>query len=147
MNSSRKWEFFVSYVPADRDMARWVVSVLHHSGHDVTPLDYGQAGAAVSFTEAVQQSSRIIPIVSPAIAMTYEEREWRKACATDPGGLNRYVIPVKVRPYAHPSWLPTLIDLSGLSNERQAAELLLNEIGASLRGRRTFWNPPFPGPS
>lgn len=148
-----KWDFFVLYAEDDeKRWGEWIAWHLSASGYRVHLETWNvRAGTFETWAldDAVRFSKRTIIVLSPAYLESDRVRAaWGVAWQSDPGGLQRTLIPVRVDVNTKPEGLLggiRYIDLAGLDDE--AAHKRLNqEIERSVAGYyRPPTPPPFPG--
>jgi TIR domain-containing protein len=142
-------DFFVSYTSADEAWAEWIAWTLEENGFKVVLQKWDFAAGSnfvLEMQNAAAQAKRTIAVLSPEYLADsrFGAAEWAAAFATDPDGIKRTLVPVRVRPCAADGLLKAIVhgDLVGL-NENQARQRLL----ASLSGARQkpAERPAFPG--
>ena len=139
-------DFFVSYNSADKHWAEWIATQLEDAGHS-TVIQAWDFGAGQNFVLAMQaaaaEAARTIAVLSPDyLAAGFTQPEWAAAFVQDPTGINRRLIPVRVRPVDLSGlWTAIVyIDLVGLTQD-EARQRLLDGIAVGRRPSR----PAFPG--
>jgi hypothetical protein len=146
------WDFLISCANQDQAWGEWVAWHLTARGHRVhlEALE-GLPGEHHPnwLHEAIMQSTRTLAILTERYLGSETVRaEWQAAWLTDPNGVSRRLVPVRVEPCEPGGLLRGIryIDLVGLHDE-EAAEFLVKEVEAALRGRRDppAGPPPFPG--
>lgn len=142
-------DFFVSYNGADRTWAEWIGWHLEDAGFDVVVQAWDfQPGSnfILEMDRAMKSADRTIAVLSPDyLDASFPRPEWGGAVATDPEGLRRTLVPVRVRECKPTGLLAPIvyIDLVGL-DDAAAREALI----AGLRERGKPEQPPaFPGAS
>jgi hypothetical protein len=148
----RGWDFFVSYTQADRAWAEWIAWVLEEDRYRVLV----QAWDFVPGTNWIQsmhaglrQADRMIAVLSDAYLDSVSgSAEWQAVWASDPSGVGRRLLPVRVADCDRPGLLAGvvgMVDLFGLS-ETAARDGLRAKITAALTGRaKPSAAPGFPG--
>ncbi|MEV6843102.1 toll/interleukin-1 receptor domain-containing protein [Actinoplanes sp. NPDC051411] len=154
-----EYDFFVSFTRSDQQWAEWIADQLaRRTRPDGSPCrllfqswDFVPGVNWISMThQGVQQSARVVPVLSPAYVQDspYGAAEWQAVWRTDPNGVRRSVIPIRVEACDPAGLLGAVIyiDLVG-RDERDAAEVLRREMDAAVDGRRPRTAPPrFPHP-
>ncbi|OHV19634.1 TIR domain-containing protein [Parafrankia soli] len=169
-----RWDFLISCTAADEDWGQWIAHQLQTAKYkvhlDAFDMVAGR-GRVAEWHDAVRYSTRTIAVLSENYLTAAREiqAQWQAAWEGDgtgagnnsagdgggkggEGGVERRLIPVVVRP-CYPDGLLkgiTPIDLTRLRDDRDAArDHLLEEVAASLSGRRRRSEdpPPFPGES
>jgi hypothetical protein len=141
--------FFVSYATADEAWASWVAWVLEEAGFSVVlqAWDFRPgSNFMLDIQRALQQAERIIVILSPAyVESDYASAEWAAGVATDPTGIARKVVPVRVERCEPPGLLRaiTYIDLVDQHDEELARKKLLD--GLTRLRMKPEKPPPYPG--
>ncbi|WP_018501667.1 toll/interleukin-1 receptor domain-containing protein [Parafrankia discariae] len=157
-----RWDFLISCTEADVDWGQWIAHQLQVADYKVhlDALDMvAGTGRVAEWHDAVQYSTRTIAVLSESYltAARKIQSQWQAAWESDgtgagEGGVERRLIPVVVRPCSPGGLLGgiTPIDLISRLDDREVArEYLLEEIEATLTGRRrrSATAPPFPGRS
>ncbi|EFC83751.1 TIR domain-containing protein [Parafrankia sp. EUN1f] len=147
-----EYDFFVSYHATDRRWASWVAWILEDAGYRVVlqAWDFTPGMRWASFLEkAVRSSERVICLLSDAyLAWAYAKQQWEDAYVADPDGFERKLLPIRVADCSRPGMLNKIqaFDLFGLADEREARDILLQEVRNALSGRaKPATKPPFPG--
>jgi TIR domain len=139
-------DFFISYNSADRAWAEWIAWHLEHA--DFTTVlqawDFRPGSNFVVEMNRATGAQRTIAVLSPEyLGASFPQPEWAAAFAHDPEGLERTLVPVRVRVCQPTGLLAQIvyIDLVGL-DEEAARERLLE--GVAERGKPLV-APTFPG--
>ncbi len=155
-------DFFISYTSADREWAEWIAYVLEEEGFGVIiqAWDFRPGSNFVlEMQKAASEADRTIMVLSPDyLKSQFASPEWAAAFAQDPQGLTRKLVPVVVRRCRPSGLLNSIVHISLLDRDEDAAqEELLEGINASRAkpSRRPSFpgaamaHPPkaFPGPS
>jgi hypothetical protein len=141
-------DFFISYTSADDAWAQWIGHVLEDEGYSVIIQAWDfRAGSnfILEMQRAAASAARTIMVLSPDyLKSQFATPEWAAAFAQDPEGLQRRLVPVKVRQCEPTGMLKPLvhIDLVGL-DESQAGRRLIDRV--SERRAKPSSRPPFPG--
>src|SRR5712691_9911641 len=95
-------DFFVSYTAADERWAEWIAWTLEEGGFDVVLQKWDfTAGSnfVLEMQKAAADAKRTIAVLSPDYlsASRFGASEWASAFATDPDGMKRTLVPVRVR--------------------------------------------------
>jgi hypothetical protein len=140
-------DFFVSYNSADEAWAEWIGWRLEDAGFTAVlqAWDFRPGSNFVlEMDRAAKTADRTIAVLSPDyLDASFPQPEWSSAVATDPEGVRRTLVPVRVRECQPTGLLGQIvyIDLVGLG-EDAAHEALI----AGLRERGKPEQPPaFPG--
>ena len=142
-------DFFISYISADEAWAEWTAWTLEEAGFKVV-LQKWDFAAGSNFVLEMQQAAahakRTIAILSPDFltASRFGAAEWASAFATDPDGMKRSLVPVRVRACAAEGLLKSIVhvDLIGL-DEAAAKQRLLDYLSGTRR--KPAERPSFPG--
>jgi hypothetical protein len=145
-----KLDFFISYTDADRAWASWIAWELEAAGFhilvgawDFVPGMNWQA----AMQKGVSECERTIALVSRAyLHSVYGQLEWQVAQASDPRGMSRKLIPIRIEECALPELMSGVVsfDLFGLSQDG-ARTRLLEQVGHTRTGRhKPTQRPPFP---
>jgi TIR domain/Effector-associated domain 9 len=140
-------DFFISYNRADRTWAEWIAWTLQAAGYEVIidAWDFRPGGNfALEMQRAIVESRKTIAVLSESyLNAVYVHPEWAAAFAADPLGVERKLIPVKVRECKPTGLLASTIyvDLMGLSGEEAKKALLDMELDRVDPEQE----PPFPG--
>lgn len=139
--------FFVSYNSADGEWAEWIAWQLEEAGFTTVlqAWDFRPgSNFVVEMNRAAAGAKRTIAVLSPEyLGASFPQAEWAAAFAQDPEGLERILVPVRVR-HCHPTGLLgqiVYIDLVGLDEEASRIRLL---EGIAERGK-PLEAPTFPG--
>ncbi|OAA25738.1 TIR domain-containing protein [Frankia sp. EI5c] len=149
---AERWDFHVSYADADEDWAAWVAFILDSAGYQVHLRARETVAGARPIhllEQAIQRSVRTIAVLSPSyVDSAAVQVQWQAAWESDPQGIRRLLLPVRVREVRPPTLLRGInyIDLVGL-DVAAAERKLLDEVEAALVGRRhrPTTPPPYPG--
>ena len=143
-------DFFISYNKADRSWAEWIAWQLEEEGYTtvIQAWDF-RAGSnfVLEMDRATREAKRTIAVLSDDyLNASFTEPEWEAAFAKVSKGLERKLVPVRVREYKVESLLRHIvyIDLMGL--DEAAAERALLE-GVREGRRKPDSAPSFPGAS
>jgi TIR domain len=94
-------DFFISYNRADKTWAEWIGWTLETAGYEVRidAWDFRPGGNfALEMQRAIVESRKTIAVLSESyLNAVYVHPEWAAAFAADPLGVERKLIPVKVR--------------------------------------------------
>lgn len=140
--------YFISYTAADEKWAEWIAWTLEAEGYK-TVLQKWDFAAGSNFVlemhKAAATANRTIAVLSPDYpASRFGAAEWAAAFSTDPNGVKRILVPVRVRETEIDGLLKSIvyIDLVGV-DEKVAEQRLLD----GLKGARSkpVERPPFPG--
>lgn len=143
-----KPDFFISYVAVDTAWASWIAWVLEENGFSVVLQAWDfvpGSNFVIEMHRASTETPRTLLILSEDyLASEFAASEWAAAFARDPNGMQRLLIPIRVRKCVLEGLLKSVVylDLVDVS-ESEASERLLN----ALTGRRIkpIRKPNFPG--
>jgi WD40 repeat protein len=144
-------DFFISYTSADRRWAEWIGWQLEEAGYRVLIQAWDIVPGA-NFVErmdrAIQEAARTIAVLSPEyLRSVYTKLELQAAYRSDPEGLRRRLLPVRVAPCEVEGLLAVIvfIDLVGIEDEAAARETLLDSVRRGVSGRaKPESKPAFP---
>ena len=139
---------FISYAQEDAAWARWIAWELEQTGFRTTyqHRDF-QPGSnfVVEMQQAAERSSRIVAVLSPAyLSSQFTLPEWASFFARDPQGLERRLVPVRVRPCSPSGLLASIVHIDLVDVAEEKARLLLRD-GFHSRHSRADSQPPYPG--
>ncbi len=141
-------DYLISYATPDRVWAEWIGWALEEEGASVAlqAWDFRPgSNFALEMQRAAAAAKRTIAVLSPDyLASHFAAPESAAAFAQDPEGLQRRLVPVRVRDCTLEGMLRTIvyIDLVGL-DEASACKALIGGLAAK-RGKPDQ-APPFPG--
>ena len=127
-------DFFVSYNKDDADWAEWIAWQLEEEGYTtvIQAWDFAPGSDWVnSMDQASKQAARVLPIFSESyIKSEHANSEWRNYQRNDPSANKSLIVPVRVRPCQIEGTLGprVYINLIGVSDEQQAAQMLIDEL-------------------
>jgi hypothetical protein len=141
-------DFFISYTSVDRAWAEWIGYVLEEEGFTVIIQAWDfQPGSnfVLEMQKAASDADRTIMVLSPDyLKSQFAAPEWAAAFARDPEGLERKLVPIKVRPCSPTGLLMPLFHIALVDEDEDAArELLIN--GVSDKRAKPPRRPAFPG--
>ena len=142
-----KRDFFISYNRADQEWAEWIAFELEKAAYStvVQAWDFAPgANFVLKMHAAAQQTRHTIAVLSDDYMRSgFTSAEWTAAFAADPTGIERRLIPVRVRECEPSGLLGAIVylDLVGLSKE-EARRRLLEGV---RRGRRKPGSAAWPG--
>jgi TIR domain len=141
-------DYFISYTSPDKAWAEWIGWVLEDTGATVILQAWDfvpGSNFVLEMQRAAASAPRTIAVLSPDyLTSRFAAPEWGAAFAQDPEGLDRRLVPVRVRDCALDGMLLSIvhIDLVGLSEA--AARQRLSDGLAAKRGKPNQ-APGFPG--
>lgn len=146
-----RYDFFISYTSTDRPWAEWIAWQLEEAGYEVM-IQAWDFVAGVHFVnqmhQVIQQSARTLAILSPEyLNSAFTNAEWQEAFRSDPQGIARKLVTVRVAPCERPGLLGQVVafDLFGL-DAVTAKQRLLEHVRNAQSGRaKPFIEPRFPG--
>ncbi|CAO5244860.1 toll/interleukin-1 receptor domain-containing protein [Frankia sp. AgKG'84/4] len=144
------WDFIVSVADEDHDWGEWLAWELESSGHHVHLHAWDVVAGQYRtnrLDEAIRNTRRMLVVLTEHyLRAPRMQAEWTTMWDTDPAGVNRRLIPVRVE-VCRPEGLLrgiSYIDLVGLDDDAAKAALRRG-LEASLSGRfRPSTPPPFP---
>ena len=145
-------DFFVSYAEPDRSWASWIAWQIETLGYTTAfqPWDFTPGSNFVrEMQRAAATSSKTIAVLSPDyLKRAFPFAEWAAAFASDPEGLSRRLLPVRVRPCTPEGLLRQIVyvDLVGQPEERAITllrEALASAFSSDLRAKPAI-PPSFP---
>lgn len=143
-------DFFVSYNRADRAWAEWIAHELQAAGFSVVS-QFADFGAGSNFVlemdRATKECERMIAVLSPSyLAASFTPPEWAAYFAQDPMGLQRKLVPVRVRECEVKGLLGQVVyaDLVDL-DQTSARSALLAGVGRPASAGTGGRPPAFPG--
>jgi hypothetical protein len=156
-DEARQYDFFISFTDADKEWADWVAALVpevpNAASHPCTVfyqrVHFVPGSNWVSLIEeGLRYSERILLILSSAYldASHFGAAEWQAAWVSDPNGLRRHLVPIRVRDCRLTGLLGGIvnIDLVGLS-EDAARSAVLRGLHATIHGSWRRDPPRFPG--
>ncbi len=134
-------EIFISYSPADERWATWMAWELEAEGYRtmLQAWDFVPGTNFIDFMDrGLSQAAVVVAVLTRRyVGSTYGRLEWQTALRADPGNPANRLVTVRVEDCPLEGLLAniTYIDLVGVSDPREARELLLNRLGHALAGR------------
>jgi hypothetical protein len=140
-------DFFISYNKADKSWAQWIAWTLEEAGYSVflQAWDF-QPGSnfVLEMQRAAAQTEKTMAVLSEDYLNSgFTQPEWAAAFASDPQGLKRALIPVRVRECKPTGMLASVvyIDLVGLPEE----DARIAVLGALSERAKPAHAPVYPG--
>jgi hypothetical protein len=128
-----KFALFVSYNRRDLEWASWIAWVLEEAGHSVT-FQAWDFTVGTNFVrrmhDALTTTDKLVLVLSEEyLASSFTSSEWNAVFRLDPVGLERKLIPIRVRPCAPEGLLGPIVylDLVGRS-EAEAYKLVVSAL-------------------
>ena len=147
---STQRDFFISYTRADHEWAVWIAWQLEEAGYTtiVQAWDFRPGhNFALAMHEAARQATQTMPLLSPDyLESGFAAAEWAAAFADDPRGLERRVMPVRVRRCKLDGLLSQIVYIDLIDRDEQAARDTLLAGVAPGRAKPSH-QPRFPGQS
>ncbi|GAB2841988.1 toll/interleukin-1 receptor domain-containing protein [Lentzea nigeriaca] len=140
-------DFFVSFAKHDIDWARWIAAVLELEGYEVVfqEQDMLPGHNVVRQMQLGAAATRTIAVLSPTYAdRPYPLSEWAAAYVRDPVGVERTLIPVRVKECRPPGLLAAIVYIDLVGTDRDEAKRRLLK-GIDLERPKPTEEPPFPG--
>ena len=141
------WDFFLSYVQADRAWAEWIARVLGEAGYRVLPQawDFVPGHDGIQGMRAgVRGAERTIAVWSDDYrTLAYGSTGWQASWADYPRGGVRNILLARVATGEQPGVLAEAagVDLLGVG-AAEATNRLLDMAQVALAGRRGYGGPP-----
>jgi hypothetical protein len=147
------WDFFVSYTTEDRKWAEWIAWQLEEAGGfrvlveawDIVP----GMGVVVGVQNGVSRAARTIAVLSEAYTRSpLRTAEWQAAWATDPNGLARKLLVVRVEDCVRPGVLGQVVSFDLFDRSAgEARDELVKWARLAVSGGRAkpAAEPGFPG--
>jgi hypothetical protein len=140
-------DFFISYTHTDEKWAEWIAATLTAAGytHYFQKWDFRPGGNFVLLMQkAATSSKRTLLVMSKNyLKSLYTQPEFASAFATDPTGVRRTVLPVRIEPCEMVGLFKTIIflDIFGVKQSEAKKRLLAGIVLKPIRAKQ----PPFPG--
>ena len=138
---------FISYTGEDVAYATWIAAVLRGAGHEVT-IQAEDFRPGLNFVAEVQRAltsaDHVLAVLSPAYeASAFTGAEWAAAFVSDPTGVERKLIGVRIRDYRPAGLLAPIVyvDIFGQTDEEAATRITT----AIQSGELSTTLPSFPG--
>lgn len=151
-NKNAALDFFVSYAEQDKQWAMWIVAVLEDAKYRVHArylFDLAGSKDLVVVQDGMRRARKTIAVLTPAyLSSPFVTSQWGPAWQQDPQGMERKLVPVRVEECQPDGFLQGITSIDLFDRDHQAAaEHLLEEVRASLNGRRARspGKPVFPG--
>ncbi|WP_235490748.1 toll/interleukin-1 receptor domain-containing protein, partial [Frankia sp. AvcI1] len=149
-NSVAGWDFFISYTAVDSPWAEWLAWQLESADYRVLIQAWDFVPGSnwrFKMQQGVMHSTRMVAVLSTAyLTSVYGQEEWGAVQASDPHGLERKLLPVRIEDCARPGLLGAVvsIDLFDLPVD-DARDRLLTQVRGALAGRvKPEVEPAFP---
>lgn len=134
------WHFFISYTDADLQWAEWISWHLEEAGYSVLLQAWDSVPGSHwirKMGQGIQEAQRTISLISKNyIDSIYGMAEWESVFRSDPQGLLRRLIPIRIEDCELPAILGSVsfFDLFGLTVD-EARERLLSQVRSAAKGR------------
>src|SRR4051812_17627854 len=97
-----EFDFFISYVSANEGWAKWVARALEQEGYR-TLLQAVDFAPGSNFGVQMQMGTTrarhtLLVLTEASLSSAFVEAEWVAAFSSDPTGLQRRLIPIKIEP-------------------------------------------------
>jgi hypothetical protein len=141
-------DFFISYSHVDASWAEWIGWQLESAGYTtiLQAWDFGPGSSfPIEMQRASQSAERTLAVLSKDyLESSFTQPEWAAALARDPTGVNRRLVPVRVRPCNPEGILGTIvyIDLVDLDVTAAKNSLLNGVATGSGHNRSKPKSPP-----
>jgi hypothetical protein len=141
-------DYFISYTSADEAWAEWIAWTLEDAGFSVTVQKWDFAAGSnfvLEMQRAAARCKRTIAVLSPRyLESAYGAAEWAAAFGTDPEGLQRKLVPVRVAECKPEGLMKALVQIDLVSrSEEEACRALLGGVAEGRAKPRS--KPDFPG--
>ncbi|EJQ36081.1 hypothetical protein IEE_05462 [Bacillus cereus BAG5X1-1] len=147
--STKKYDFFISYNSKDIEIAEWISFILEEAGHVVFIQAWDFAAGnnfVLEMQRGASESKHTLALLSENyIESSYTQPEWAAAFVEDPTGEMRKLIPVRISDVPLKGLLPSIVytDLVGINDEDKAIETIL--AGVQMGRKKPLSRPAFPG--
>ncbi len=134
-------QVFISYSPADERWATWIAWELETAGYRtmLQAWDFVPGTNFIDFMDrGLSEAASVVAVLSRHyVKSTYGRLEWQAALRADPGNPASRLVPVRVEECPLEGLLATItyIDLVGVTEPREARDLLVRRIGHAVAGR------------
>jgi hypothetical protein len=155
--SDYDYDLFVSFTGADLAWARWIAAQLATATHPAgrafrilsQDLNFVAGANWVSMIhDGVERSERVLAVLSPDYLQQspFGTAEWQAIWPTDPNGLRRRLVPVRVRDCTPGGLLTAIVYIDLVHGDEQTrSAALLDGINAAITGKyRRRGRPPLP---
>jgi hypothetical protein len=139
-------DFFISYNIVDKEIAEWIAWQLEAAGY-TTVIQAWDFGLGQNFVLAMQKAAteakRTIAVLSPDyLSSKFTAPEWAAAFVQDSTGVQRLLIPVRVRPVELTGLLSSIIYIDLVGTTKDEAKLRLLD-GVSDGRKKPLTEPDF----
>lgn len=123
-------DFFISYTLADKDWATWIAFILEEQNFStvIQAWDFRPGSNFVlEMQRAAAEAKRTIMVLSPEyLRSQFASPEWAAAFSSDPQGIERKLVPVRVRSCDPTGLLSSIVQirLDGLSEQNARTALI-----------------------
>ena len=142
------YDFFVSYTSADKAWAEWVGWILEENEQRVVMQAWNfrpGSNFVIEMQLAASKAARTVAILSPDyLESKFAAAEWAAAFAQDPEGLDRSLVPVRVRDCKPVALLKPIVHVNLVGLDETAARRALLD-GLLERRSKPANRPSFPG--
>ena len=140
-------DFFISYTANDAQWAIWISKILEEAGYS-TVLQAKDFRPGANFVyemfKAVEANQTIAVYSQDYFASIFTMPEWGAAFQSDPTGIHRKIIPIKVKPCELPKMLRSIVYVDLVGKDRKSSKKLILDAVA----KENFFdlsNAEFPG--
>ncbi|HFK1806192.1 toll/interleukin-1 receptor domain-containing protein [Bacillus cereus] len=147
--SSKIYDFFISYNSKDKGVAEWISYILEENDYKVFIQAWDFAAGnnfGIEMQNGASKSKHTLALLSNNyIESSFTQPEWVSAFVEDPTGEKRKLIPVRISEVKLEGLLPGIIyiDLVGKNDENQAINEILS--GVQMGRKKPLSRPAFPG--
>ncbi|MBL7497381.1 TIR domain-containing protein [Frankia sp. CNm7] len=145
------WDFFVSYTAEDQAWAEWISWQLEGVNFRVLVQAWDMVAGSnwtTTIQDGIRRATRTVALVSNAyLRSVFGQQEWQATWLSDPEGVARRLLPVRIENCARPGVLGQMVavDLFGLAADAARGRLLTSIQGAVSGRAKPAVEPNFPG--
>ena len=149
--SGGDWDFFISYTQSDRAWAEWIAWILEEDGYRVLIQAWDFVPGTnwtLRIQEGIRGATRTIVVLSDRyLESVFNSAEWQAAWASDPLGVHRKLLIVRVADSDRPGLLGDVVgvDLFGRTEDDAKARLQQMITSATTGRGKPSAAPGFPG--
>lgn len=127
-------DFFISYTSKDVDWAIWISKILEEANY-TTVLQAKDFRPGANFVyemyKAVEAKQTIAVYSADYFASIFTMPEWGAAFQSDPTGVNRSIIPIKVKPCELPKILRSIVYVDLIGKDQETSKQLILDAVAT----------------
>ncbi|MFC5625672.1 toll/interleukin-1 receptor domain-containing protein [Algoriphagus winogradskyi] len=140
-------DFFISYTANDVQWAIWISKILEEAGYTTVlqAKDFRPGSNFVFEMLKATEANKTIAVYSAAyFASIFTMPEWGAAFHSDPTGVNRAIIPIKVKPGEVPKMLRSIVYVDVVGKDQETSKRLI--LDAVAKENPFDWSKAeFPG--